>query len=108
MGLLFLVGISNSLYLVGGLTTLQQLVPDQLRGRVMGLYGVTWSLSPLGMAQAGFMAQYFGAPVAVAAGAAVIVVVAALIFILNSDIRALRAEAPEPFQPTYAASGKAA
>ena len=36
MGLLFLVGISNSLQLVGGLSTLHQLVPDQLWGRVMG------------------------------------------------------------------------
>lgn len=104
MGLLFLVGISNSLYLVGGMSTLQQLVPDQLRGRVMGLYGVTWSLSPLGMSQAGFIAQYFGAPVAVATGAAVIVVVAALIFALSPDVRALRAGVPERLQPTYAAS----
>ena len=92
MALLFLVGVSNSLYLVGGLSTLQELVPDQLRGRVMGLYGVTWSLAPLGMSQGGFIAQYFGAPVAVGAGAAVITVAAALIFARSPDIRRLRVE----------------
>ncbi len=92
MALLFLVGISNSLYLVGGLSTLQQRVPDQLRGRVMGLYGVTWSLAPLGMAQGGFIAQYFGAPLAVGVGAAVIMVAAALIFVRSPDVRRLRVE----------------
>ena len=96
MALLFLVGVSNSLYLVGGLSTLQELVPDQLRGRVMGLYGVTWSLAPLGMSQGGFIAQYFGAPVAVGAGAAVITVAAALIFACSPDIRRLRVEACHP------------
>ncbi len=110
MGLLFLVGISNSLYIVGGLSTLQQLVPDQLRGRVMGLYGVTWSLAPLGMAQGGFIAQYFGAPVAVGVGAAVIMVVAALIFARSPDVRRLKVEepaqtdrTPAPSSPTWAA-----
>jgi len=108
MALLFLVGVSNSLYLVGGLSTLQELVPDQLRGRVMGLYGVTWSLAPLGMAQGGFIAQYFGAPVAVGAGAAVITVAAALIFARSPDIRRLRVEVqtyrtPAPLSATQAA-----
>ena len=107
MALLFLVGVSNSLYLVGGLSTLQELVPDQLRGRVMGLYGVTWSLAPLGMSQGGFIAQYFGAPVAVGAGAAVITVAAALIFARSPDLRRLRVEVqtyrtPAPLSPTWA------
>lgn len=89
MGLLFLVGVCNSLYLVGGMSTLQQLVPDHLRGRVMGMYTMTWSLAPLGMAQAGFVAQYFGASVAVAAGAVVIIVVAALVLANSSQLRSL-------------------
>ncbi len=104
MGLLFLVGVSNSLYLVGGLSTLQELVPDQIRGRVMGLYGATWSLAPLGMAQAGFMAQYFGAPIAVAAGATVMVVVAILVWIRSADIRTLRSGMAEHPDPSYAMS----
>ena len=69
MAILFVGGINFSLYLVGGLSVLQELVPDGIRGRVMGLYGATWSLGPLGMAQAGFVAQYLGAPLAVAIGA---------------------------------------
>jgi len=95
MAMLLVVGISNSLYLTGGLSVLQHLVPDRLRGRVMGMYGMTWSLSPLGMAQAGFVAQYTNAAVAVAAGAVVIIIVAVLILIYARDIRTLRGNIPE-------------
>ena len=90
MGILFIGGVNFSLYLVGGLSTLQELVPDGIRGRVMGLYGATWSLGPLGMAQAGFVARYLGAPVAVGIGAVVVFVVAAVIFALRSDLRSFR------------------
>ena len=96
MGILFVAGISFSLYLVGGLSTLQELVPDGIRGRVMGLYGATWSLGPLGMAQAGFVARYLGAPVAVALGAVVVILVAVLIFLFRSDLRNFRGRVHEP------------
>ena len=95
MGILFIGGIHFSLYLVGGLSTLQELVPDNIRGRVMGLYGATWSLGPLGMAQAGFVARYMGAPFAVAAGGVVVLVVAILIFALRSDLRSFRGREAE-------------
>jgi MFS family permease len=104
MALLVLVGISNSLYLVGGLSTIQQLVPEQLRGRVMGLYGVTWSLAPMGMAQGGMVAQFIGAPWAVALGAMVMIVVAGLLYVLSPDLRNLRAGAVDQPIPTHAAS----
>lgn len=95
MGILFIGGIHFSLYLVGGLSTLQELVPDNIRGRVMGLYGATWSLGPLGMAQAGFVARYMGAPFAVAAGGVVVLVVAILIFAFRSDLRSFRGREAE-------------
>lgn len=104
LGLLFLVGVSNSLYLVGGLSALQELVPDQIRGRVMGLYGATWSLAPLGMAQAGFIAQYFSAPIAVGAGAAVVVVIAMLVWIRSADVRTLRSGMAEQLSLSHAVS----
>jgi MFS family permease len=102
---LLMVGISNSLYLTGGLSVLQHLVPDRLRGRVMGLYGMTWSLAPLGMAQAGFVAQYTNASVAVAAGAVVTIVVAGLILLLSPAIRALRGAIPESQRLAYQSAG---
>jgi len=104
MAMLVLVGASNSLYLVGGLSTIQQLVPEQLRGRVMGLYGITWSLAPLGMTQGGMIAQYIGAPWAVALGAMVMIVVSGLLYVLSPDLRNLRGGAVEQLHPTHLVS----
>jgi len=104
MAMLVLIGASNSLYLVGGLSTIQQLVPEQLRGRVMGLYGITWSLAPLGMTQGGMVAQYIGAPWAVALGAMAMVVVAGLLYVLSPDLRNLRAGEGDQILPAPAVS----
>ncbi len=50
-------------------TLLQTLVPDALRGRVMGFYSFVFvGLAPLGALQAGALAEHFGAPWAVAIG----------------------------------------
>jgi predicted MFS family arabinose efflux permease len=105
MALLFFVGMANSTYLVGGMSTIQQLVPDRLRGRVMGIYAMTWSLAPLGMAQGGMIAQVFSAPVAVAIGAVIIMVVAVLVLVSSSEIRGLKAGMTEQLQAAYADSG---
>jgi MFS family permease len=62
-------------------TLLQTLVPDELRGRVMGFYSFVFvGLSPLGAFQAGLFAEHFGAPAAIGTGATIValaVVVAA-------------------------------
>ncbi len=101
MSMLLVVGISNSLYLTGGISLLQHLVPDRLRGRVMGMYGMTWSLAPLGMSQAGFVAQYTNASVAVAAGAVVVILVAGLILIYARELRSIRGGIPESLRLAY-------
>jgi MFS family permease len=50
-------------------TLLQTLVPDALRGRVMGFYSFVFvGLAPLGALQAGVIAEHYGAPWAVGAG----------------------------------------
>lgn len=66
LALLFLIGWANDLYLTTIGSVLQLHLPDQLRGRVMAIYGLTWSLMPLGGAIAGAIAEFAGAPVAVA------------------------------------------
>ena len=42
--------------------TVQSTVPDQYRGRVSGLYMLTWGLFPFGSLAAGFLAEHLGAP----------------------------------------------
>jgi MFS family permease len=60
-------------------TLIQTLAPDALRGRVMSVWTlVIMGLMPFGSFQAGLIAERFGAPVAVTAGALICLFVALL------------------------------
>jgi hypothetical protein len=54
------------------------------------------------MVQGGFVAQYFGAPVAVAVGGAIIILVAASVLVRSPNMRGMRAEMSENLQAAYA------
>ena len=69
LALLFAGSFFSSIYLNLGMTMLQLLVPDELRGRVMGVWGLTWFLSSAGGFVAASAAAWIGAPLAVALGA---------------------------------------
>jgi MFS family permease len=69
VGLLALVGASMIVNNALANTLLQTLVPDHLRGRVMGFYSFMFvGMAPLGAFQAGVFAERFGAPAAVVMG----------------------------------------
>ena len=84
LGSLFLSGIFNSLTMITNQTILQTVVPDELRGRVMGVFSLTYSLIPLGGLQVGILADFLGAEIAVVIGA-VVVIVFSLSLILNQN-----------------------
>ena len=98
--LLFVAGGSLSLSKVLIQIILQRQVPDHLRGRVMGIYGITFSLAPLGGGMAGFVAEWMGASFAVGLGGVVLAAFVLLVAIGSPAIRHLgRLEAspvPEP------------
>lgn len=53
-------------------TLIQTMVPDHLRGRMMGLYSMMFmGMAPLGALGAGVAANWFGAPITVAVGGGV-------------------------------------
>ncbi len=66
--LLFLMAIASNLYMVSVSTMLQLRLPDEYRARVMGIWSLTWSLMPIGGTISGTVAEFAGAPVAVALG----------------------------------------
>src|SRR3989442_4372599 len=79
VGLLALTGgtmiVNNAL----ANTTIQEIVPDQLRGRVMGFYAFVFvGLAPLGSFQIGALAERIGTPAAVALGGAATALAVAL------------------------------
>jgi MFS family permease len=93
MFLIFLAGACTSIYMISILTTLQSLVPNELRGRVMGIYGMTFSVLPLGAMQAGGVAEFTSAPFAVALGGAAIIVLAVGMALTNRQVRDLGMQA---------------
>ena len=91
MVVLFVAGLFNSVYQIGVLTTLQVLVPNSFRGRVMGFYGMAWSITALGALQSGQIAHYLSAPAAVAIGGAVVVAFALVVTAFSSRVRSIGA-----------------
>ena len=93
LALMVAVGISNSIYMISIQSSLQMLVPDNVRGRVMGFYSMTWSIMPLGGLQAGALASvsWIGAPFAVAIGGGAVVLFALATGTFNGRIRELGA-----------------
>lgn len=89
-----LVGFAGHVYLTGGEVLLQMLVPDELRGRVMGLYQSLWSIMPLGAALLNSVAEYAGAPVALAGGSATVLLFALVVGLPNKALRSSRVEIP--------------
>lgn len=90
MALLFAAGFASSVYLNLGMTTLQVLVPDDMRGRVMGIWSMTWFLSSIGGFVAGWMAEVVGVPWAVALGGLSVAAFAAVLYVLSGELRSLR------------------
>jgi MFS family permease len=88
---LFLMGGFGSIYMITVQTSLQMRVPDELRGRVMGIYGVTHNLGPLGAMQAGLLASTFSAPVALSVGGGAIILFALGIAYSRREVRGLQA-----------------
>jgi len=67
--LLALTGLSQIVFMASCNTTLQMVVPDRLRGRIMSLYGFVFvGVTPLGSLFVGTVAEWFGASAAYAAG----------------------------------------
>ena len=89
--LMFAVGLFNSAYNISVQSSLQMMVPDDIRGRVMGLYTMTYSISPLGALQAGALAGLVTTPIAIAIGGLIVVGFASLSATFNSNVRNLGA-----------------
>ena len=98
MGLVFLslAGASSSVYMTLNGTIVQELTPDEYRGRVSSVYMMTWGMMPLGAVPLGAVAEAWGAPTAVFLGGALCAVFtgAMLLFGLN-DLKVKRSAARE-------------
>ncbi len=83
-------GAFNYIYMVTVHTLLQPLVPDELRGRVLGIYSLVWSLHSLGSLLSGTIAEYSSTPLAISLGGAVVSTFTLFIIIASSSTRGLK------------------
>jgi MFS family permease len=75
--LLAVVGFGVVLYFSTSNTVLQTIVPDDMRGRVMGIWALIFGgMIPLGSLEAGLMADFLGTPFTIAIGAFICAVAA--------------------------------
>jgi MFS family permease len=84
-------GFMQHLYMLTAHTLVQSLVPDNVRGRVMAIYSLVWSLTPLGGLQAGAVANYLGAPAAIAIGGGVVTAFTVFLLVAVPRLRKLDA-----------------
>jgi predicted MFS family arabinose efflux permease len=89
---LFLMGGTSQFYMVMVQTALQMEVPDELRGRVMGLYTMTYNMGPLGATQSGGIAAAVSPAAALTVGGLAIIALAIYLTVPSSGLRSLRAE----------------
>lgn len=87
--LLFLGSLLGSASMSGNTVLIQHGVTDDVRGRVMGAYMLTWGLMPLGALPMGIAADHFGTTTAVASGAVVSTVLAAALALRSPVLRSL-------------------
>ena len=89
LALMFVTGVFNTMQNTALQASMQILVPDEIRGRVMGLYGMTYNIRPLGGMQAGALAGLITAPFAIAIGGLAVAVFAVGAALTNRNLRRL-------------------
>jgi MFS family permease len=92
LSILALIGVGVGSMLIFNLTNtlVQAHVPDELRGRVMSIYSLTFFAGmPLSALWSGTLAHVIGAPLTIVAGALVVLVFAVFIWALVPQVRRL-------------------
>jgi len=93
VALVFAAGLANSIFMITAMTALQLRVPDALRGRVMGIHSITFSLIALGGLFGGAVANASDVRVAVALGALLLATSTLTVALTQPEVRHLRAHA---------------
>ena len=89
--IMFVIGMCNTTYAISIQSSLQMLVPDHMRGRVMGFYGMTHNIMPLGGMLTSALAGLITVPFAIAVGGLAVAAFAIGPAMTNSEVRNLGA-----------------
>ncbi|MCE2469423.1 MAG: MFS transporter [Dehalococcoidia bacterium] len=94
--LVLAMGVTQSAYMITIMSSLMMATPDHMRGRVLGVFGITYAMLPLSGLQAGILAEFIGVPMALAIGGFIVSFIAVAFAAANPKIRALGRQQPEP------------
>lgn len=86
---LTVVGASSTGFMSTNNTLIQMNITDEVRGRVMSVYMMTFALMPLGTLPAGAIAETLGAPFAVTLGGSILAAFVLLLAVLRPQLRRL-------------------
>ena len=86
-----LAAIATSVFLILSTTAIQAEVPEDLRGRVMGIHGITYSLMPMGALFTGAFAGTYGSAGALGISLGVYALLLGIIVLQAPKLRSLNA-----------------
>jgi MFS family permease len=101
VGLLIVIGLSQTLFTTTANTSILTLTPRRLQGRVMSVYSLMFlGMTPFGSFLAGWIAERFGAPAAMVVGGAITLVFTVLLFLYrtihSAPAKPIDVSVPEP------------
>jgi MFS family permease len=91
MGMLLVANVFASIFGVLNNTAIQQLVPDEVRGRISSFLTMSFSLPMLGSLPVSAIAREYGASIAVGAASLTAIVLSIVFFALSPSLRGLDA-----------------
>ncbi|HTO56946.1 MAG TPA: MFS transporter [Pseudomonadales bacterium] len=89
LAMAFASSVCASIFMISSMTVMQLEVPDALRGRVMGIHSITYSLMPLGGLLLGAIANASTVVVAVVFGASAYLAILVAVAATRPSIRAI-------------------
>ncbi|HET6471398.1 MAG TPA: MFS transporter [Pseudomonadales bacterium] len=92
LAMAFASSVCASIFMISSMTVMQLEVPDTLRGRVMGIHSITYSLMPLGGLLLGAIANASTVVVAVVFGASAYLTILIAVAATRPSIRAIDGE----------------
>ena len=91
LAMLVLIGGTQMVYMTASQTVVQLSIPDEYRGRVMGIYMLNQGMLPLGSMFAGTLADFYSASVALVIMGALVAALAVLFYFRAGSLRRLTA-----------------
>src|SRR5262249_4815093 len=89
MGMLLLANVFASIFGVLNNTAIQQLVPDEVRGRISSFLMMSFSLPMLGALPVSVLVHSFGAPIAFGAASLTAIVISIVFYVTSPSLRGL-------------------